>query len=188
MPQGYLNHPNARALGYQAKSWLLSQMDMYRNMAWDNISNGTNLYNDPLSTPRQKALGQALARQGYINVAKLTAMFVLGGGVTNEAKKFISGQEPSPIADYLLDNFLYLFGGSKQMVGDVKKEGLGRAVGEATLPAFSLIDRASRDIYGLATGKPTFHSAASIPIIGGPLSGLLKEDKNKSSGRTQRKR
>lgn len=181
-PMGYLNHPNAK-IAYQAKSWLLSQMDMYRNMAWDSISNGTNMFNDQLSTPRQKVLGQQLARQGYINLAKLTAMFVLAGGLTNEARKFASGQEPSPLSDYLLDNILYLFGGSKETASDIRKEGLTRAVADAALPSFGLVDRASRDLANLFAGKPTFKSAASIPIIG---SIIPKEEKKES--RTERKR
>jgi len=70
----------------------------------------------------------------------------------------------------------------------VKKEGIGHAIGSAILPSYSLFDRASRDIYGAATGKPTFKSAASVPIIGGPLNAIVNPKKESTTGRTQRKR
>jgi len=181
----YLANPNARVLLYRRKSWQLSGIDMIRDLAIDRVKNGSNLMNDPASSPRQVALGKQLVREGYINAAKLAVLLVGAGGISQSAADAVSGGKSTDLTNYVIDNLLYSIGLPKSLGAEAKRGRATKGAVSAFVPGFKAIDAIGSAVMNKDIGK----LAPLVPLVGDQLDALVNPPKPKGgSGRTERKR
>lgn len=150
VPEQYLRGGNGRIF-YMLKTWSIKMLDVYRN----------EVYNQMSDNPTQ-------AIQNFI---RLTALLMAMNATADVLKDLLLGREID-FNDLAVDNVAKLIGFSRYTISQVRREGLGSAIGQMILPPFKLLDDITKDAVKLyddfdenfAVDK--LKTIESIPVIG----------------------
>ena len=150
VPEQYLKGGNARIF-YMLKTWTIKMLDVYRNEVYNQMKT------DPI--------------EGIRNMVKLTALLMALNATADVLKDLLLGREII-LDDLVVDNIAKLIGFSRYTVYQVRREGLGSAIGQIVLPPTKLIDDITKDVIklyddfeeNLAVDK--LKTLEDIPIIG----------------------
>lgn len=170
MPETYLRSPNGRIF-YMLKTFTIKQFDIYRNQVFDEIRAGNTA----------KGLG---------NLARLSFFFVVMNAGADFLKDLLLGRETDP-EDMVVNNILRLFGISKYVTYQARREGLGSAITKIIAPPFKFINALFKDMFALAEGGKDLDDlqvVSSIPVAGklyywwfGAKGGDKKKSKKRSA-------
>ena len=148
MPEQYLKSGNGRLL-YMLKTYSIKQIDVFRNEVFLKIR----------SNPRE-ALG---------NLVRLSTLLMLANGTADLIKDLILNRPVEP-EDYVIDNFLRLFGISKFTLMKFKKESVSAGVSSFVVPPFGkFISSGAKDIDKMLKGEFEPEKAEiiqSVPFLG----------------------
>lgn len=147
MPEKYLTAGNGRIF-YMLKSFTLKQFDVYRREIYQKAAKGN----------RQDKI------DAIKNVLKLAMFLGLANAGADEIKDFVLGRE-TDLEDRVVDNILRLFGISKFITWQARREGIGTAIAKQILPPFKFIDAVTKDIVSAGDDKG-LRTPASIPLVG----------------------
>jgi len=150
VPEQYLRGGNGRIF-YMLKTWQIKLFDIYRN----------EVYNQFKTDPTQATK----------NMIWLSILVMAMNGTADVLKDLLLGREVR-LDDLLVDNAAKLIGFSRYTVNQVRREGLGSAIGQSILPPFALVDDVTRDTIDLyksfAENKEMdkLRTLQNIPVIG----------------------
>lgn len=147
MPEKYLTAGNGR-LFYMLKTFTLKQFDVYRR----------EIYQKAVSGDKQDRI------DAIKNVTRLAMFLGLANAGADEIKDLILGRE-TDLEDRVVDNILRLFGVSKFVTWQARREGVGTAIAKQILPPFKFIDAVTKDIISAGDDKG-LRTPASIPLVG----------------------
>jgi len=131
MPMKYLKSPGGR-LFYMLKTFTIKQLDAFRNESIDYIKEGISAKNGKLIL------------KGLINMAHLAALFVAANTGADELKDWLFGRKPS-FSDKVWDNIFRLFGLSRYISWEVRRNGIVMAFWKLITPPMDIIEAPLRD-------------------------------------------
>ena len=143
MPMYYVKGGSSKAW-YVLKSFTLRRLDFVVNETFRQMKT------DP--------------KKGLTNLVRLSFFLMLSGATTDFVKDLILGREPDP-SDYLVNNFIKMFGFGKWMIYKARQEGLATAIAMNLLPPFSLPDNLYKDLRKLKNIKD-WRIIQNMPIAG----------------------
>jgi hypothetical protein len=154
LPQKYLDMPNGRVV-YMLKSFMLKQLDLVRNEAYNKIKEGKT-------------------REGLYNLSKLTMVLGLGGATTQFIKdyllSFLDDREVDFEASDIPMNVLKTFGWSEYVANKVSQGKLAEAAGDVVLPPYKMFDILFQDSIKELDGdddtEPSGRALNFIPVVG----------------------
>lgn len=129
MPRRYLESPNGRIF-YMLKTFTIKQMDAFRREGIRQIRHG--------ETTAEKI-------QGYRNLAKLGALFLLCNATADVIKDWMTGRDPE-LEEYIVDNLLRLVGLSRYMTWYARREGIANSIWKLARPPLDVIELPARDV------------------------------------------
>ncbi|KKL45515.1 hypothetical protein LCGC14_2354940, partial [marine sediment metagenome] len=150
VPQKYLTAGNGRIF-YMLQTWNIKMLDVFRNEVYNEMKT------DPV--------------QGLKNMIRLATLLMLMNATADVIKDIMLGREIR-LDDLVVDNIVKLIGFSRYTIFQVKREGLGSAIGQQVLPPGKLLDDVSRDTVALFTdfdenfAVDKLRTPENIPIIG----------------------
>jgi hypothetical protein len=156
-PTAFATAGNSRVF-WTLKSYTIKQFDVYRNEVFREIHSGE----------KERVV------QGMKNLVRLTAFLMMLGIGADELKDLVLGRK-TDWNDRLVDNILKIFGVSKYITWQARREGLGKALMQQIAPPISFVDKLSKDVGNI--GNPNRYpknehwynnvdTMSSIPIIG----------------------
>jgi hypothetical protein len=114
MPVEVMNNPNLRGV-YTLKSFMIVQLNTFNQETY------------------QKILNPATRVEGFKNLAKLLTFFALIGIPTDVIKDLISGRT-GYMSDHVFNSIIRVGGINKYHLYQMRREGIGRALLDFTLP------------------------------------------------------
>jgi hypothetical protein len=150
VPEQYLKGGNGRIF-YMLKTWSIKMLDVYRNEVYNQMRD------NPLQATR--------------NFIRLTVLLMAMNATADVLKDILLGREID-VDDLLVDNVAKLVGFSRYTVSQVRREGLGSAIGQMILPPTKLVDDVTRDVIKLYDDfdenlkVDKLKTIESIPVIG----------------------
>ena len=149
MPEGYLSAGNGR-LFYMLKTFTIKQFDVYRNEIFMKLQTGN----------------KADKAQAMKNFVRLTMFFVAANAGADEIKDWVLGRK-TDFEDRTVDNVLRLFGVSKYITWQARREGIGTALAKQILPPFKFANALTKDALHLSEREPQdLEVVGSIPLLG----------------------
>ena len=150
VPEQYLKAGNGRIF-YMLKTWSIKMLDVYRNEVYNQMSDNPT--------------------QAIRNFIRLSALLMAMNATADILKDLLLGREID-FNDLAVDNVAKLIGFSRYTVFQVRREGLGSAIGQMILPPTKLVDDITKDVIKLyddfeenfAVDK--LKTIESIPVIG----------------------
>lgn len=136
MPQYYNESANGR-LFYMLKTYMVKQIDVFRQEAFKDIAEGS------------KTKNKAQVIKGFKNLIHLAIALMLMGGLTDLIKNLILNRPIDP-TDLVIDNILKLMGFSKYTVYKVKEGTLSEGILSVITPPFNFINDVIVDAYDIA--------------------------------------
>ncbi len=170
MPEQYLKSGNGRLL-YMLKTFSIKQIDVFRNEVFLKMKDNP-----------KEAIG---------NLLRLASLLMLANGTADLIKDLILNRPIEP-EDYVIDNFLRLFGISKFSLMKFKTESVSAGVSSFVVPPLGkFISSGAKDVDKMLKGEFEPEDAEiiqSIPILGKIYywwfgGGSEKGKKKKSKGR-----
>lgn len=144
-PEFYLKAGNGRVF-YMLKTFTLKQFDIFRNEVYNKMKYGKGT---------EKL-------EGIRNFARLAFFFTIANAGADEIKDWILRRETT-LSDRVVDNILRLFGVSKFITWQARREGIGTAAMKQILPPAQFVDSVYKDIL---SDEKTPRIIKSIPIGG----------------------
>jgi len=139
MPKKYLDSPNGR-IGYALKTFTIKQLDVFRREGIWKIKNAKT------ATERAIAIG---------NFMYLIGLFVAANGSADALKDLLFGRDPD-FEDTVYDNIFRLFGLSRFLTWEARRNGISMAVAKLIAPPFDIVEAPYKDIKAAITkGKKT---------------------------------
>jgi hypothetical protein len=156
MPQYYNESANGR-LFYMLKTYMVKQIDVFRQKAFKDIAEGS------------KTKNRAQVAKGFKNLFYLAVALMFMGALTDTIKNLILNRPIDP-TDLVIDNILKLMGFSKYTVYKVKEGTLSEGILSIITPPFNFINDVIVDTYDIAEGKmeapDELQSINNIPVGG----------------------
>lgn len=156
MPKYYNESANGRMF-YMLKTYMVKQIDVFRQEAFHDIAEGS------------KKKNKAQVIKGMKNLVYLAAALMLMGGLTDLIKNLILNRPIDP-TDLVIDNILKLMGFSKYTVYKVKEGTLSEGILSIITPPFNFINDVIVDAYDIADDKmeapDKLQSINNIPVGG----------------------
>lgn len=159
MTEGYLKNPRARLL-YTLKTYTIKQLDVFRRECFSKMSSGNPI---------------AVRAEGFRNLMHIGGLLLISGISTDVLKDFLFGRNPEP-EDYVIDNFLRLFGINRYVAWKARQDGWARALSAIALPPTDFIESPFKDadkLYkAIAAGKTEdfqikdLQTVKNIPMVG----------------------
>ena len=150
VPEQYLRGGNGRIF-YMLKTWQIKLFDIYRNEVYNQFKT------DPVQATK--------------NMIWLSILVMAMNGTADVLKDLLLGREVK-LDDLLVDNAAKLIGFSRYSINQVRREGIGSAIGQSILPPFALVDDVTRDIFDLYKSfaeneeMDKLRTIENIPVIG----------------------
>jgi hypothetical protein len=174
LPQKYLDMPNGRAI-YMLKSFMLKQLDLYRNESYNKIKEGN-------------------VREGLSNMMKLSLTLGIGGATTQWIKEYIlsafDGREVDPELTDIPLNVLKTFGWSEYATGEATKGKVGETLGNIILPPYKMFDVLFADSIKELDGDDETTSSGKawnfVPLVGKVLYQLSEQGQAARERRLQK--
>jgi len=135
MPLSYLKSPNGRIF-YMLKTFTIKQLDVFRNESIDVIVQGF------------KNNDMKMIARGFLNLGYLAALFIAANAGADELKDWLFGRKPS-FEDKVYDNIFRLFGLSRYLTYEVRREGPVMAFWKLITPPMDIIEAPLRDAWKL---------------------------------------
>jgi hypothetical protein len=152
LPQKYLDMPNGRMV-YMLKSFMLKQIDLYRNDAINKLKEGK----------RREALG---------NLARLTLILGMSGATAQYIKDFLMMGAKGvdlEVSDVPL-NVLKTMGWSDYTTKKMSAGTVGEALGDIALPPYKMFDvlwtDAKKELDGDEDTEPSGKAWKLVPVVG----------------------
>jgi hypothetical protein len=153
LPQKYLDMPNGRII-YMLKSFMIKQMDLFRNEAYNKIKEGKT-------------------REGLYNLSKLIMVLGIGNATTQYIKDYLFSQFDDREVEFDTNipmNVLKTFGWSEFTADKVKEGKVGEALGGMVLPPYKMFDILMEDsikeLDGDEETEPSGKALNFIPVVG----------------------
>jgi hypothetical protein len=153
LPQKYLDMPNGRII-YMLKSFMIKQMDLFRNEAYNKIKEGKT-------------------REGLYNLSKLIMVLGIGNATTQYIKDYLFSQFNDREVEFDTNipmNVLKTFGWSEYTADKVKEGKVGEAIGGMVLPPYKMFDILLEDSIKEMDGDEETESSGKalnfIPVVG----------------------
>lgn len=138
MPEYYNTSGNMKVL-YMLKSFLVKQIDVFRQEAFNEMADGVKTRN------KEQFI------KGFTNLLKLAIALMFMGALTDTLKNLLLNR-PFDTTDLVIDNILKLMGFSKYTVYKVKEGSLSEGILSIVMPPFNFINDVITDL--AATQKP----------------------------------
>jgi hypothetical protein len=181
LPQMYADLPNGRVI-YMLKSFMLKQIDLYRNDAFNKI------------------FKEGKKKEGLSNLARLTMTLGIAGASTEWVKdylmSFIDGREVQDDPKEFLTsdvpmNVLKTFGWSEYTIDKFKTGAVGESLGGIVLPPFAIFDDLTKDSIAEMDGDDETESSQRslnfIPVVGKLFYQLSEKGQEARERRLERK-
>lgn len=158
LPQKYLDMPNGRVI-YMLKSFMLKQLDLMRNDAYNEIRKGS----------REGII------KGISNLAKYATVLGIANSTTDYVKDWLMGKEVDPELSDVPLNVLKTFGFSEYVLNNLAQGKVWETVGGMAAPPFKIFDEVLKDSIAqikystsddLFPKEPKWKSVTNIPLIG----------------------
>jgi hypothetical protein len=153
LPQKYLDMPNGRII-YMLKSFMIKQMDLFRNEAFNKIKEGKT-------------------REGLYNLSKLIMVLGIGNATTQYIKDYLFSQFDDREVEFDTNipmNVLKTFGWSEYTADKVKEGKVGEAIGGMVLPPYKMFDilleDSIKEMDGDEKTKASGKALNFIPVVG----------------------
>jgi hypothetical protein len=153
LPQKYLDMPNGRII-YMLKSFMIKQMDLFRNEAYNKIKEGKT-------------------REGLYNLSKLIMVLGIGNATTQYIKDYLFSQFDDREVEFDTNipmNVLKTFGWSEFTADKVKEGKVGEAIGGMVLPPYKMFDILMEDSIKEMDGDEETEASGKalnfIPVVG----------------------